>query len=283
MQPADARRAWQLLGTVNAVTYFADESRQAASDLGLKGFWMGYFAFRSAPMGEVPAGVVTATFFNFHTSLVQRAIPDAWGLTSAGEAVEAREGAAASALRRLAPDVDEIAMQVNPMLERVAAAGDPAGRPLFAANRDLPPVDDPAAQLWRLCTTIREHRGDGHVACLTADGIDGCQAHVLLAAAEGVDRELYLQSRGWSTDDWDSAAKRLQRRGLLAGGTLTEAGAALRARVERRTDELAIEPFHALDNASLEGLLDAVRPVATAIIESGVVPFPNPMGLPPTR
>lgn len=280
MQPADARRAWHLLEAVNAVTYFADESRRAAAEGGLEGFWMGYFAFRAVPMGEVPPGVVIATFFNFHPARVQRAIPDAWRLGSAADLLERRERSAAAALRRLAPDVDAVAEEVDPLLAQVIAGGDPSGRPLFAANRDLGPHPDPVSQLWRSCTTIREHRGDGHVACLTAEGIDGCQAHVLFSAGEGFDPQLYLTSRGWSEDDWEQATRRLRRRGLLAEGGLSDAGLQLRERIERRTDELAIEPFHALDNPTLERLLDRLRPVATAVADSGEVMFPNPMGLP---
>ncbi|MGY9071385.1 MAG: helix-turn-helix domain-containing protein [Acidimicrobiales bacterium] len=40
-------------------------------------------------------------------------------------------------------------------------------------------------QLWQNCTSLREHRGDGHVAALTAAGIDGCQAHHLLITEHG--------------------------------------------------------------------------------------------------
>ena len=49
--------------------------RDALSEAGLRGFWMGYFAARSAPMGPVAAPVVTATFFNFNPMMVERALP----------------------------------------------------------------------------------------------------------------------------------------------------------------------------------------------------------------
>ena len=75
MQPVVARELWHRLEVVNAVTYFSPESRDAAERIGLKGFWMGYFAFRAAPMGPVTPGVVEATFFNFHPERVRRAIP----------------------------------------------------------------------------------------------------------------------------------------------------------------------------------------------------------------
>ena len=39
---------------MHAVTYFAPEARTALDGLGFRGFWMGYFAARSAPFGVVP-------------------------------------------------------------------------------------------------------------------------------------------------------------------------------------------------------------------------------------
>ena len=45
-----ARRLWRLIEAINGVTYFAPRCRDAMTDLGLKGFWMGYFAARAAPV-----------------------------------------------------------------------------------------------------------------------------------------------------------------------------------------------------------------------------------------
>src|SRR3954462_7201263 len=75
-----ARRAWLGLEAVHAVVYFAPEARDAYAGLGLKGFWMGYFASRAAPLGPVPAPVVEAMFFGFSPNMVRRALPDAWSV-----------------------------------------------------------------------------------------------------------------------------------------------------------------------------------------------------------
>jgi hypothetical protein len=281
MQPGDARRVWHLIETIHAVTYFAEESREAARRLGLEGFWMGYFAFRAAPMGPVLPAVVTSTFFNFHPARVDRALPDAWRLVGDVEViVAARRAAAAGSVRRLVPAVEAVAEEVDALLGRVVGAADAAGRPLFGANQALATAEDPVERLWQSCTSLREHRGDGHVACLTAEGLDGCQVHVLFAAGEGADPTLYRDSRGWSLEDWDDAADRLRRRGLLEREGLSDAGRDLRARIERRTDELAIDPYHALSNVELDQLLATLNPVARTIGASGTVRYPNPMGLP---
>jgi hypothetical protein len=285
VEPAQARAAWHRLETINAVAYFTDECRRAPEDLGLVGFWMGYFACRAAPMGPVGPGVVEATFANFHPDRVRRAIPDAWSRAAPAAVVDARSTATAAALRRLlgADAAEELAPAVLPSLQAVVAAADGTGRPLFTANRDVPLPADPVAALWHSATTLREHRGDAHVALLVAEGLSGLAAHVLFAAGTGVDRELYLQSRGWSDADWDAAADGLRGRGLVDGaGLCTSTGRALRDRIEHRTDELAAEPFATLAAPAVDALLSALAPAAAAIVASGEIRYPNPMGLPAT-
>ena len=284
MHPDVTRAAWHALEPLNAVAYFAPECAEAPERLGLRGFWMGYFACRAAPMGAVAPGVVDATFFNFHPAHVRRAIPDAWTRATPAAVVAVRSTAAAAALRRVLADgdADRLAHATLPALRRAvdaAAAGAP-GRPLFAANLDVAPPDDPVASLWQAATTLREHRGDAHVSLLTGSGLDGCEVNVLFAATDGLPPALFQQSRGWSPDDW-AAADRLAERGLVAtDGTATGAGRALRSTVERRTDELALAPLAALGDAGVGELLAVLVPAAARVAGAGEIRFPNPMGLP---
>src|SRR2546423_14490091 len=101
LELSSARTAWRVFEPYHAMIYFAPEAREAYAAAGLKGFWMGYFASRAAPLGAVPASVVTATFFNFHPRMVTRAIPDAWRFSSPERVLQARYQAADAALRRL--------------------------------------------------------------------------------------------------------------------------------------------------------------------------------------
>jgi hypothetical protein len=244
---------------------------------------MGYFASRAAPLGPVGPAVVEATFFNFHPMRVRRAIPDAWSHATPAQLLEARRRAAAAALRRLlGAEADQLARVAVPVLGIIADVASPAGRPLFAANCDVPPSSDPVAELWQACTTLREHRGDGHVALVTSAGLDGCEVHVLFAATEGVDPGLLQESRGWSAGDWSAAVDRLAGRGLVdAAGAPTAHGRNLRAEIERRTDELAAAPLELVGRQRIDTVLDALAPAAAQISDSGEIPFPNPMGLPP--
>ena len=172
MDASYGRRVWQALETLHAVTYFADECRRAPADLGLKGFWMGYFACRAAPMGEVAPGVVQATFFNFHEDMVNRAIPDAWQYASAADVIDARAAAAASALRRVAPGIDDVADAVLTLLWRVldAAESGSIADVTRAVHQKLAAIDAQVADLAATRCRLRQlvhlcEHGD-HDACL---------------------------------------------------------------------------------------------------------------------
>jgi hypothetical protein len=137
------------------------------------------------------------------------------------------------------------------------------------------------AEVWQACTTLREHRGDGHVAALVTHGLGGCAAHVLAAAVAGVPPEVLRDNRGWSSGQWDGARAELTRRGLVGpDGAVTDDGRALHQAVEALTDHLAEGPYAALSDDAVNALYGDVLPCARALQGSGLLPFPNPMGLP---
>ena len=92
---------WQLFEPIHDVIYFCAKPRSAGSALGFRGFWMAYFAFRSAPLGLCDPAVVAATFYGFHQSRVRRALPDAWSFAAPAGAIAARQTSAGAALRRI--------------------------------------------------------------------------------------------------------------------------------------------------------------------------------------
>ncbi|MFI0354132.1 hypothetical protein [Actinomadura sp. 9N407] len=278
MNDSYARKLWTVFEPLHIVTYFSPECLQANKDVGLKGFWMGYFGSRAAPMGPVSAGVVDATFYGFHPVRVRKAVPDAWTFASPEEILRAREESAAKALRRLAPGIDEVAEKANPLLASVVQAADGAGRALFNANRDVPTPDDPVAALWQHTASLREHRGDGHLAVLVNEGLNGIESNVLAYAANGMTFDVLTLTRGWSAEELDGAATALAGRGLLdKDGKVTDEGRALRKRMEERTDALAAPAYRVLDDP--DGLFALLEPMAQPVMDSGEVPFPNPIGL----
>jgi hypothetical protein len=93
-------------------------------------------------------------------------------------------------------------------------------------------------------------------------------------------REGVQPHRGWTDAQWESAVAELTARGLLDdAGHLTEAGAQVRSRIEADTDRLAAAPVERLGGA-VERVLELAVPLSRTLIDSGVVPVPNPMGVP---
>ncbi|HEY7875412.1 MAG TPA: hypothetical protein VIG64_09850 [Actinomycetota bacterium] len=282
MEAVVARRMWQLLEPYHAVVYFVPETVEGYKQAGLKGYWMGYFASRAAAMGPVPAEVVMATFYNFHPRMVRRAIPDAWSFSSPAKVLDARHRGVDAALRRLLGDAidSDVVAEAASLARRVADACDASGHPLYAGHASLPWPAEPHLALWHAATLLREHRGDGHVAVLVAEGIDGCEAHVMLVASGRSTAEIQREFRRWSEDEWAEAVARLRARGLVdASGSFTDAGRDLHVAIERRTDELALVPYRALDEGELDRLNKCLETIIPTIVGQSI-PYPNPMGLP---
>ena len=275
-----ARRMWTLFEPVHVVTYFSAEARAAFEAAGLRGFWRGYFAGRSAPLGAVRAEPVTAAFFNFAPAMVSRALPGVWDLVTPGDALAARSAGAVAALRRLLGESPAGLRAAADGLLRAADGLDCAGRVLAAANAALPVTGDgePAARLWHAATLLREHRGDGHFAALVAADLDGCEAVVLRAGLD-LSRGQMQPLRGWTDAEWDAAAARLAERGWLDGdGRATADGVAARRSVEDATDRAAARPWARLGAGATQELAGLLTPIARAC--AAQMPFPTPVGVP---
>ncbi len=283
------RDLWVALETIHAVTYFAPPCRSALRDAGLKGFWSGYFASRAAPLGPVGPGVVRAAFANFHPDMVARAVPQCWQAVAPDAVCALRARAAARSLAELCGIEARTALaEALPLLRRAVEACDQPGRIMAAANRDLWPAvaadlgPHGLAEAWQACTTLREHRGDGHVAALVVHGLRGLEAHVLAAGTTGAPSAMLRDDRGWSEDHWVAAVRVLAARGLVhADGRATDSGRTLHAEVEAWTDRLAEPAYRTIGDGALEDLYGALVRCARDVAASGVLPYPNPMGLPP--
>jgi hypothetical protein len=278
VEPAVARKMWLALEPIHAAIYFAPEAREIYGGIGLKGYWMGYFASRSAAFGAASPEVIMATFYNFSERMVRRAIPDAWGFSNPVAVLAARYRLADLTTRRILSGVpDEEAGEAAHLAEAAARAARPEGRPLFAAHAGLAWPAETHLRLWHAATLLREHRGDGHVATLIAHDIDGLEAHVLSAAAGNIDLVTQKQHRGITDEEWDAAINRLRSRGLLdPSGAFTAQGRALKQTIEDRTDALALPPYAAIGEASCARLLELLGSFAGR----SEVPYPNAMALP---
>ncbi|MEU1519476.1 hypothetical protein ABZ490_46435 [Streptomyces sp. NPDC005811] len=278
-----ARSLWERFEPVHGLVYFTPEVRRAADDLGLRGFWMGYFALRAAPLGPAPASVVTSCFYVFHPDRVGRALPDAWEYADPADVLAARARAVGAAMTDVyGPETVASAemAEAADLAWAAAEAADTAGRVLGAANQALARPAEPHIRLWQALTTLREHRGDGHVAVLVGRGVGPVEAMVLKCVAGESDEEAQRPTRKWDPESWRAARARLRARGWLdEDGHLTKEGVTARDEIEAATDAAAAQPWDALGAGPTTRLAELLTPLARTVLDSGVVPPTNPVGL----
>lgn len=276
-----ARRLWEVIEPLHAVVYFAPGPAEDMKALGLRGWWMGYFAGRFAPMGEVTPETVTAVAFGFAPAMVARAIPDAWRITPPGVIVPTRLQSAADALERALPggafrQLDEL----DRLLWTAVGACGFDGRPLAAAWSGVVRPADAIGSVWLAATVLREHRGDGHVLAAVAAGLTGLETSISHVATGATRRDVVQPNRGWTDDAWTESVQRLQARGLLdREGRLTNDGKSVRRNIELSTDRLASGPVDALGEGGIGRVLEIASPLAFHIVDSGQLPVPNPIGV----
>jgi hypothetical protein len=279
-EPRLARRFFDRFEPVHGVTYFAPEARAALDGLGYRGFWMGYFAARSAPLGMMPPEMVTAIFYNFSPERVAKALPAAWQIAGPEAALQARQDSAVAALRRYGIDANENVIVAAELAGKAAREAPLEGRTLFAANRALPWPDDPLAALWHAATLLREQRGDTHVAVLAARGVSGRECNVLQVAAGRVPRDYMAVARDYDEATWRRHEEQLAERGLVGDdGTLTAAGRELMDAIESTTDALSLSALDSLSDDEVETLFQALTPITRAVVAAGDLPATTPMNL----
>jgi hypothetical protein len=266
-----ARRMFELVEPIGLLPYSADEPNETMFALGFTHYWDTYFAGRAAPLGLVPAEVVDALFYNFAPGEVARHIPKVWRTTTPEAAIAARRAGCVNALRRILGDrLDSPAFaRTADLLTQAATSAPYAGRPMYAALRALPVPDDPATRLFHAASLLREHRGDGHIVALMAEGIGGLEAHVLSALDMGIPARSFGRIHHLPSMQLTALIDGMKARGLIQDeSTFTAAGRQAKERVEALTDDLAAGPYEALEPAELDELTDALRPLAHRLTDS---------------
>ncbi|MCF2528002.1 SCO6745 family protein [Yinghuangia soli] len=278
-----ARRLWAGIEPLHALVYFAPEVAEGAKAIGLKGWFMGYFAGRAAPLGAVGPEAVTAMFFGFAPDRVQRALPDAWAFAPPEKVLATQLETVDRALERALPPGSEADQErLVTLLEHAVGNCDFGGRPLAAAWSAVRLPDDASARLrlWRAATVLREHRGDGHVLACVDHGLDGLHAAITHAATGLTPGQRVQTTRGWTEAQWERALVDLIGRGILdSAGDLTDTGTALRTSVEEATNRLASAPLRALGEYAVEEAVNLAVPLARYIMDTDAVPVPNPVGI----
>src|SRR5215467_15218178 len=278
-----ARQMWHQLEPVHAVFWYAPQVFAEAASLGygVETRWPSYFAWRLAPLGAVGPRLAASACYSFSPAMVAAHVPATWAVASPAQILAARERAVDEMYRALLGDLigsPGLAEAAELAREAASAAGT-AGRPLAAANADLPWPGEPHLVLWHAINVLREHRGDGHIAALQGAGLDPCEALVSFAAIGAAPQEVFA-SRGWTQAEWSAARDRLASRGWIdAAGKATERGQQGRDEIEWRTDRLADAPWRALGPGRAQRLAELTGPLLGAAFESGLLPLQSTLGI----
>lgn len=256
------RRLGVLVESVHAVVYFAPEPLAAYAELGLRGYWRGYFASRAAPLGAAGPQFVTALFGGFAPTMVSRAVPHVWSVASPPQVQAARSAGATAALRRLLGEHRLPAVAAAAML-----TGGACGPCPFRAGRWRPRRPRCSAQTtrWpRYGTTAQCCASTVATGTWRPSPSPGWSGRSRTCCrGERVDAQ-QQQHRGWDDQTWRAAAERVHGRDMCE--------------VEVMTDRLAAPAYRALDRAEGVELGQILEPLALAA--SSQLPYPNAMGLP---
>ena len=165
------------IGAIGSGFYFAPATLAVGKELGLDGFrW--YFIGRGGVLGDVEFPVVTAAFGFWSPALVDKM----WSTSKAKVAPRA----AGSRYHECAADFGRLKFSsvagldaFNAAAEKVIAAADRDGLPLFAAIAAEPLVDDAPGRAMQLMAVLREFRGSAHLVAVLASGLRARHAHFI--------------------------------------------------------------------------------------------------------
>ena len=267
-----ARALRDAVEPIATICFWSEPAYRAYEAAGLD-FLQGYVWARGSALGEPEGTVVASSFGVFEPGLIASLYDSARTACSLVDVRAAKESGSVTALREVLGTPDGLDVVVEG-LHRGVAAADSTGRPLLAGLAALPWPDDPLGRLWHACTILREHRGDSHLAACVACGLTGLEANLLTELRVGWDPQAYTASRGWSPEAMDAATAVLTTRGLIADGTLTADGAALRDGIEETTDRL-LQPVVEAIGDDLPGMLKFLDGWSQQIVERGWFP-PDP-------
>ncbi len=272
------RRLRDLVEPLAANVYFAPECHEAYRRLGFAGSsgergglhlpdGPAYFTSRGASLGPVPGEVVAAAFGVFNPAVVVPCVAFGWQVTTRDAVLAARQEGATASLRRILGAEPAGLARATELLRRAADTATGEGRHLFSGLRSLGFPGDPMGDLWRACDLVREHRGDSHVCAWVAAGTDPVEIGLLTELWWRLPMRTYVFTRGWSPEQVDDAAARLEARGLLAGDAFTPAGEAFRGDIEAATDRQERRIVQALGDDADE-LFGLLQPWALAVVEA---------------
>ena len=268
-----ARRLFDLTEPISLVNFFSPEPNEAMAALGFRNYWDGYFAGRSAPLGRVPAEVVHAAFYSFADGEVARHIPKVWDTTTP-EAAQPRVSRAA--LRRCG---GSSATSSRVPGSRAPPSSSPRPRPAprpragsctpGSARSRCPRSPWPGCGTRPTCSASTA--GTATSLPWSPSGSAGprptCSAPLTWASTRR------SRSAGSTTSprpawprSWTACASAASS---MPPAGFTDAGRAVKARIESLTDALAEAPYDGLEPHELDQLIGLLEPISSRLQATG--------------
>ena len=263
-----ARRLRDACEPVAMHAVWSRTTNERLAQLGLD-FLTSYVGGRGAFLGDPAGAVVAAAFAWFEPGLVTTLWDAARAVVAPEQLVQARDESTAASLREVLAGEDPA--EVASLLADAAEAADGMGRPLFSGRRADGRPADAVHCLWWACGLVREHRGDSHVAAAAAAGLNPVEMNILTELWIGMPLLSYTATRGWAPDAMQRAVARLESRGWIRDGGLTDSGLAGRLGIEQRTDAQE-QPIAAALGDRLEEVCDRLNHWGQLCIEAGAFP-----------
>lgn len=279
------------LNSFHSAMYFSEIVGAVYAEHGLQPGVEGNMAARSAPLGRVNPGVVSAAYYNYSPNFVAGLLPRLWDIASPEEMVQARFDAVAAFMAEVFGSREDIALlteaatQLASAVEPVLAAMDFSGRTLAAATADVIGAHSATTafeKLWDVATVAREFRGDGHVAALVTAGLPGIDALMLdVATGASFKPRAAQKTRGYTDEEWKTGQNRLADSGLITveqdergfdRPIITAAGRDLKEQVEQLTDGTVATAWSVLDDDQIEALVTPSRSLIRVLAQSGAFP-----------
>lgn len=237
-----------------------------------------YFCSRGSVMGQAPGEVIAAAFAVFNPAVVVPAVTKGWTLTDAETLCATRTDGAVRQLRRVLGAEPDGLRRALELLRRATERLSLTGKPLFAGlvAQGLP--GEPLADAWRLADQLREYRGDVHVNAWTTGDFDAMEIGLITELYWGLPLRSYIRTRAWTDEDLAAAEERLESRGLIRDGGLTDAGRVAREAIEVATDA-GCEPITAALGDDLGELAGIIGGWSRRVQAAGGYPAAGPHDL----
>ena len=194
------RTAGAAIGEAVSVFMLSPDTFEKSLAAGYPDPFAAYFAGRGGVLGDATGRTVTPVFAVFEPGLAKTCWENGVAVHGASESARLYWSQAADFARSYLAGADGLD-RIAALGEKVIAAADEPGLPLYAGWRAMPLADDAPARAFQVMFVLRELRAAVHFNALTISGLRPVEAHIL---NQGTD---YAAFMGWQPPFADVADK----------------------------------------------------------------------------